>query len=341
MQTTKEVADLAKYYSRSMHLGYQRVTKDLLRLHAGEKTPQLEQLESLWMMQSLRHLDTITDSLGRLAALDPTALAQLPNAGTSSTATFELTNVERSSIRAESKRLRKAAEHRLFAVFSCAAFNTLAPPHTMPARSSHAECESAVLQSGQPVLGPSGAPAITVRTQPPQPDDRSEAAVSTSRHAESAADRLNRWATQEGPRAAPSSSWVGTREQKQARCSPVQRTTHSVAEALPPQVRGSVGSLSNAPPMSPHGTPQRRKSLARSSLVRSPQATAEDRANRYSYLLQEDSGATEPDGMARASGEAVESRSHGLCARLHSIQQELASVRFPNLQGSFCALPRD
>jgi hypothetical protein len=61
VQTLRDVAELAKFMSRSMHLGYQRVTKHFLAQHSlpSESSPQLELLGTLWSQQHARHLDSV------------------------------------------------------------------------------------------------------------------------------------------------------------------------------------------------------------------------------------------------------------------------------------------
>ena len=61
LQTLKDVSDLAKYYARSVHLGYQRVTKQFLarRSLPSQASAQLDLLADIWTRKSVRHLDSV------------------------------------------------------------------------------------------------------------------------------------------------------------------------------------------------------------------------------------------------------------------------------------------
>lgn len=60
-QTLRDVSELAKFFSRSLHMGHKRVTKRLLEQQSlsNAASVQLEALAALWSKLHTRHLDTV------------------------------------------------------------------------------------------------------------------------------------------------------------------------------------------------------------------------------------------------------------------------------------------
>jgi hypothetical protein len=64
------VSDLTKYYSRSLHLGYHRVSQAILQKYGlpSDCVPEVTKLAALWNTQAMRHLDTVVVRLLLLPA---------------------------------------------------------------------------------------------------------------------------------------------------------------------------------------------------------------------------------------------------------------------------------
>jgi hypothetical protein len=60
VQTMRDVAELCKYYSRSMHLGYQRLTKGSLTVQKEHESLQYSTLAALWGPQRQKSLEIVT-----------------------------------------------------------------------------------------------------------------------------------------------------------------------------------------------------------------------------------------------------------------------------------------
>lgn len=73
LHALKDVADLTKYYSRSLHLGHLRVTKPFLARFSlpSDSCTELSALSEVWGVQHVRHLDTITVRSSILHACQP------------------------------------------------------------------------------------------------------------------------------------------------------------------------------------------------------------------------------------------------------------------------------
>lgn len=96
----------------------------------------------------------LQDVAARLASLDPKTAAASSSISLGLHPAYQLTGPERAALQSECKRLRKAAEHNLFAAFSCEAFcgvlQEATPPATPRQQSSTAQPQAPLVSGPSP-----------------------------------------------------------------------------------------------------------------------------------------------------------------------------------------------
>eukprot|EP00892_Ulva_mutabilis_P004887 jgi/Ulvmu1/2770/UM014_0228.1 len=122
LQVLRDVAELCKYFARSLHLGYQKIMKPFIgqKVVRDREDPQgrvIKMLQGFWSSQRQQTLETVASAMARLcSASESQAGAQKDF--------MDLTMPEQAALRAESKRLRRAAENGFFVVFASPALLT-------------------------------------------------------------------------------------------------------------------------------------------------------------------------------------------------------------------------
>ena len=271
----------------------------------------------------------VQDVAARLAAVD--ADRSVPTAGTSVEPSYRLTQAEQAALRAESKRLRRAAEHQLFATLCCEALHSpdAAEPRAAPAANSSWDGDAAAsvrseMRSSQRVA-PAGDQAPWLASPRRRRLQDSLIAVGDSARAPSSSVSRPHGASLQRA-GTPFSHLHATSPPAGGKLRRLVQQRFAEHQQQPLRARTPAASERNAAGTPPFAARPRSATLSHDTHA-PPHSRAT--ADRYAAVADEDSAsvALSPPAVGPHGGGSGEGERRDLQARLQAIRRDLAAVR--------------